>query len=118
MKELTPSTLLAVFEEMFGAGLFWGLVALAAVIAIVAVVVRERQLKAGRFVMAELIGIVGGVAAVWFVQTATSSRLADLGGPIDLIVIIGIWGAGALVTLVAFYAALGLFSRQTDRSAT
>jgi hypothetical protein len=120
MKELTLTTLLAVFEEMFGAWLFWGLVALAiaVTVALVIVLVRERRLPARRLILAELIGIAGGIAAVWLVLIVTSSRLADLGGPIDAIVIVGIWVAGAAGALVASYAAMGLISGQMGRSKT
>jgi hypothetical protein len=117
MKELTLSTLLAVFEEMFGAWLFWGLVALALAVTVtlVIVLVRERRLQARRLILAELAGVVGGIAAVWLVLMVTSSRLTDLGGPIDVIVIVGIWVAGAAGALVAFYAAMGLISGQMGR---
>ena len=115
MKELTLSTLLAVFEEMFGAWLVWGLVALALAVTVtlVMVLVRERRLQARRLILAELAGVVGGIAAVWLVLMVTSSRLTDLGGPID--VIVGIWVAGAAGALVAFYAAMGLISGQMGR---
>jgi hypothetical protein len=114
VKELTLSTLIAVFEEMFGRWLFWALVlvALAVTIALVLVLARERGVMARRLIAAELIGIAGGFAAVWFVQFVTSSRLADLGGPVDVIVVIGIWAAGAAGALIAFYAAVGLASRR------
>ena len=114
MKELTVSTLLAVFEEMFGSWLFWTLVvlALAVVIALAFVVIRERRLSARRLVLAELIGIAGGILAVWLVLIVTSSRLGDLGGPIDVIAMVGIWIVGALVTLIASYGAFGLLWRQ------
>jgi hypothetical protein len=114
MKELTFSTLLAVFEEMFGRWLFWALVvlALAVVVALAVVLLRERRLQARRLILAELIGIGGGIAAVWLVQIVTSSRLADLGGPVDAIVILGIWITGAFAALIASYAAFGLMSRQ------
>ncbi|MDX2158309.1 MAG: DUF5368 family protein [Hyphomicrobiaceae bacterium] len=113
MKELTFSTLVAVFEEMFGRWLFWALLALALAVALafVLVLVRERRLQARRLILAELIGIAGGLAAVWLVQTVTSSRLTDVGGPIDAVAIMGIWITGAFVALIASYAAFGLISR-------
>jgi hypothetical protein len=46
------------------------------------------------------------------VQIVTSSRLADLGGPVDAIVIMGIWITGAFAALIASYAAFGLMLRQ------
>jgi hypothetical protein len=113
MKELTVSTLLAVFEEMFGFWLFWGLAALAVVVALafLGVLMRERRIAAGRLLFAELIGIGGGIAAVWFVLFITSSGLSDIGGPIDVIVVLGIWLAGAIGALIAFYALAGLIVR-------
>ena len=42
MKELTLSTLLAVFEELFGAWLFWGLVAIALAVTMALVIVLVR----------------------------------------------------------------------------
>ena len=63
MKELSLSTLIAVFEEMFGAWLLWGLVALALAItvAFVVVLVRERRLQARRLIVSEVIAIAGGM---------------------------------------------------------
>lgn len=120
MKDLTLSTLVAVFEEMFGRWLFWGLVvvALAVAIALVFVLVRERHLHARRLLQAQVIGLLGGIAAVWFVQFVTSSRLADIGGPVDAMVIVGIWVVGAAGALVAFYAAMGLLAARIDRVGT
>jgi hypothetical protein len=113
MKDLSLSTFLAVFEEMYGFWLFWGLVAVALVVTLtfLAVLLRERQVRSGRLIAAEIIGLVGGFAAVLFVQLITSSRFSDLGGPIDVIVMLGIWLAGAGGALVAAYAAMGLLSR-------
>jgi uncharacterized membrane protein (DUF441 family) len=110
MKELTLSTILAVFEEMFGRGLFWGLVVLGlGVLAALAVVVlRDRGMRSGRLVLAEIAGVAGGIFAVWLVMFITSSRISDLGGPVDMLVMIGVWLAGAIGTLVAVYAGLGL----------
>lgn len=104
----------SVFEEKFGRWLFWALVVLvlAVVVALAFVLMRERRLQARRLILAELIGIVGGVAAVWLVQIMTNSRLADIGGAIDAIAIMGIWITGAFVALIASYAAFGLLSRQ------
>ena len=114
MKELTLSTLLAVFEELFGAWLFWGLVAiaLAVTMALVIVLVRERRLqdapadpfRANRHRGRDCCGLAGPVRD----ELPTSG----IGGPIDAIIIIGIWVAGAAGTLVAIYAAMGVVSGQ------
>ena len=106
MKELRFETLIAVFEEMFGRGLFWALVAAAALVtlAFVAMVLRERRLRAGWLLRAELLAPVGAIAAILFVQWITSSGFRDIGGAIDVVVLIGIG---------AFLMALAATDRQT-----
>lgn len=54
MKELTFSTLIAVFEEMFGPGLFWAMVIVAFAItaAYVYVLARDRALSMRKFLLA------------------------------------------------------------------
>ncbi|MGB0499345.1 MAG: DUF5368 domain-containing protein [Rubricella sp.] len=97
MQELTLETMIAVFEEIFGAGLFWALVAAAALVTAgyLYVLVRDRTLGLRQFVVAQLFMPVGAVLAVWFVMAMTDSRLADIGGPIDVIVLLGIAALGA-----------------------
>ena len=105
MKDLTFETLIAVFEEIFGRGLFWALVVVAVVfgIAFVYVLIRDRGLRARRFLFAEVLAPFGAVAAIAFVLFITSSRLSDIGGPVDLIMLILIGLSGAVgVTIVAY----------------
>jgi hypothetical protein len=110
MKDLTLSTVIAVFEEMFGAALFWGLVAaaLAVTAAFVVIVVREHRLQGHRFLRAELMAPVGAIAAILFVQWITSSGFSDLGGPIDVIVLIAIGATGAVGLTILAYVLLAL----------
>lgn len=107
MKELTLSTLIAVFEEMFGMALFWSLVAAAGLItvAFVYVLVRDHRIVGSRLLRAELTAPVGAVLAVAFVLFVTNSGLSDLGGPIDAITMILIGALGAVgVTILAYVA--------------
>lgn len=105
MKDLTFETLIAVFEEIFGPGLFWGMVSAAALVttAFVYVLIRDRRLESHRLVRAELLAPVGAIAAIWFVQAMTSSEFRDIGGPIDVIVLIGIGAAGAVGLTILSY---------------
>ena len=98
MKDLTFETLLAVFEEIFGFGLFWAMVAAAAMVtvAFLYVLIRDRNLESRRLVRAELLAPIGAFAAILFVQAMTSSGFRDIGGPIDVIVLILIGAAGAV----------------------
>jgi glucan phosphoethanolaminetransferase (alkaline phosphatase superfamily) len=110
MKELTFETLIAVFEEIFGRGLFWTMVAVAAVITALYlfVLIRDRHMSARKFLLAQIFMPVGAVAAVVFVQWITSSSFSDIGGPIDWIVLLGVAGAGAVGIAILVYTVQAL----------
>ena len=110
MKELTFATLIAVFEEMFGQGLFWALVAAAALVTVlyVYVLIRDRAVSWRKFLAAQLSMPLGAVAAVWFVQWVTSSHTRDIGGPIDVVVLLGVAVLGAVGMAVLVYTVQSL----------
>ena len=111
MKELTFGMLIAVFEEIFGTALFWAMVIAAVLVlaAFVYVLVRERSIESGRFLRAELWGLpIGAVAAIAFVLWVTNSALNDLGGPIDVILMILVGIAGAVMVTILAYVVQGL----------
>lgn len=110
MKELTFETLLAVFEEMFGRGLFWAMVAVAVLItaAYLFVLIRDRAMSMRKFLLAQLSMPVGAIAAVLFVQWITSSGFGDIGGPVDVIVLLGVAAAGAVGIAILVYTAQAL----------
>ena len=105
MKELTLETLIAVWEEMFGAGLFWAMVVVAALITVayIYVLIRDRSMSMRKFLLAQLSMPVGAVAAVLFVQQMTNSGFRDIGGPVDVIVLLGVAGAGAVGIAILVY---------------
>lgn len=105
MQDLTFGTLTAVFEEIFGRGLFWAMVSAAVLVtlAYLFVLVRDREVSWRKFLFAQLSMPFGAVLAVWFVMAMTKSRLADLGGPVDLIVFLGIAAAGAVGMAILVY---------------
>jgi NADH:ubiquinone oxidoreductase subunit K len=113
MKELTLQTLIAVFEEMFGRGLFWTMVAVAAAITAgyLYVLIRDRRVSWRKFLTAQLAMPVGAVAAVAFVLWVTNSRLGDMGGPIDAIMLLGIAAAGAVGLAILVYTVQSLIRR-------
>ena len=113
MKELTFGTLIAVFEEIFGRGLFWAMVIAAALVtgAYLYVLVRDRSLSMRKFLLAQLSMPFGAVAAVVFVQAMTHSHLHDIGGPVDVIVLLGVAGLGAVGAAILVYTAQSLFFR-------
>ncbi len=105
MEDFSLMTLLAVFEEMFGRGLFWAMVAVAVAITLawVYVLIRDRAMSMRKFLLAQLSMPVGGIAAVWFVLLITNSGLRDIGGPIDWIVLLGVFVAGAIGFAILVY---------------
>ncbi|MBM3613925.1 MAG: hypothetical protein FJX28_00360 [Alphaproteobacteria bacterium] len=116
MKELTLSTLIAVFEEMFGRGLFWALVAAAVAITAlyVFVLIRDRSLSMRKFLWAQLSMPIGAIAAVLFVQGNTSSGFKDIGGPIDVIVLLGVAVLVAVGLAILVYTAQSLIRRKAE----
>ncbi|MCB1407219.1 MAG: DUF5368 domain-containing protein [Rhodobacteraceae bacterium] len=110
MEQLTLGTLIAVWEEMFGATLFWAMVVVAAVITVLYlyVLIRDRAMSMRKFLLAQLSMPVGAVAAVGFVLTITNSSLSDMGGPIDWLVLLGIAAAGAVGFAILVYVAQSL----------
>ncbi len=110
MKDLTLSTLIAVFEEMFGRALFWGLAAAALVVTALYlyVLVRDRAVSMRKFLWAQLSMPPGAIAAVLFVQGITHSGFADIGGPIDVIVLLAVAVAGAVGMAILVYTAQSL----------
>jgi hypothetical protein len=114
MKELTLQTMLAVFEDMFGFWLFWALVAVAVVItaAYLYVLIRDRHVGWRKFLIAQVFMPVGAALAILFVLWVTNSRMADLGGPIDVIIFLGIAGLGAVGIAILVYTVESLFFRR------
>lgn len=114
MNELTLSTLIAVFEEIFGPALFWGLVIACAITALlfIYVIIRDKSIEAKRLVRAELWAPIGAAIGIAFVFFITSSNFADIGGPVDVIVLILIGVAGAVGMTILAYIVQSLFSAQ------
>lgn len=117
MKELTLGTLIAVFEEIFGRGLFWAMVAIAALVTLtyLYVLIRDRSVSWKKFLLAQLSMPVGAVFAVLLVQGVTDSSFADIGGPVDVIILLGIALVGAIGMAILVYTLEALIgSRRTQ----
>lgn len=115
MKDLTFGTLIAVFEEIFGRGLFWAMVAIAGVITLAYfyVLIRDRAVSWRKFLWAQLSMPFGAIAAVLFVQVMTHSGLRDIGGPVDVIVLLMVAVAGAIGLAILVYTLESLFLRKS-----
>jgi Family of unknown function (DUF5368) len=108
MKEMDPLVFLAVFQEMLGP-LLWVLIflAVAATLAFLILLVREKGIVAKRLVRAELFGLLGGVLALVLMARVSSSGFTDAGGPADWFLIALVFGAGLIGTVILVYALLG-----------
>ncbi|MFS8037025.1 DUF5368 domain-containing protein [Xanthobacter sp. AM11] len=113
MKDLDPAVFAAVFQEILGP-FFWPLVALVVLgaAAFVFVLIRDGKLVSARFLWSELIGLLGGVFAIWFTFAITSSDLADIGGPIDWVLLIALFAAGSVGGAIIAYVLLSLLRRR------
>lgn len=118
MEELSFETLIAVFEEMFGTFLFWGLVVAAAVITVgyIYVLIRDRAVSWRKFLLAQLSMPVGALAAIYFVFWVTKSGFADMGGPIDIIVLLGVGLAGAIGAAILVYTVQSMIAPPEQES--
>lgn len=116
MKELDPLVFLAVFQEMLGPMLWVMLLAaVVAVVAFVALVMREKGIVSRRLVRAELLGLLGGVVALVIMAQVSSSGFTDAGGPADWFLIVLVYGVGLVATVILTYAAMGwMGSRKTS----
>ena len=116
MKDLTIETMLAVFEDMFRRGLFWAMVAVGIVVtlAYLFVLVRDRAVSWRKFLLAQLSMPFGAIAAVWFVLGVTHSQLSDMGGPVDIIVLLCIAAVGAAGAAVLVYTLQSLLRGRPD----
>ena len=113
MKDMTLDTLFAVFHEMLGP-LLWVLIAVAAATTLVFIValLRDRGFVARRLAWAELLGVIGGVCAVLFMQWVTHSSFAEIGGPVDVMLVALIFVLGGIGATMLAYAVMGLFARR------
>ncbi len=111
MEQLTFETMIAVFEEIFGRTLFWAMVAAAVIVTLlyIYVLIRDRAMSMRKFLVAQLSMPIGAVAAVIFVQRMTNSNLRDIGGPIDVVVLLGVAAMGAVGAAILVYTAQSLF---------
>ncbi|WP_180901795.1 DUF5368 domain-containing protein [Martelella soudanensis] len=118
MKDLTIGTMIAVFEEIFGRYVFWIMVALIVLVTLAYfyVLIRDRAVSWKKFLLAQLSMPVGAVAAVWLLMATTHSQLSDMGGPVDVLVLLGVALAGAIGMAICVYTIGSLIAGPRSRS--
>jgi hypothetical protein len=85
-------------------------VAPAAVVACLALVLRERGIASRRLVHAELLDLLGGGLALVIMAKESSTGFTDAGGSAEWFLIAGVHGVGLAVTFILNCAALGWIS--------
>ncbi|NAZ35360.1 DUF5368 family protein [Rubellimicrobium sp. CFH 75288] len=115
MSEITPGVLWAVFWEMLGLWLPVLIAAAVLVTVLFVLVLRRDGLRFRRLVGSQVAGLAGGLAALVFMWAVTNSSPRDVGGPVDVLLLLGIyllgWGGGTML----FYALAGLAARRRAR---
>jgi len=116
MEDASIGMFIAVFEEIFGRGLFWGMVAVAVIVtlAYLYVLIRDRAVSWRKFLWAQLAMPFGAVGAVWIVLAVTKSHLRDMGGPVDAIVLLGVAVLGAIGLAILVYTVQSLVRGRQD----
>ena len=109
MQTLDPMVFYSVLVEMMGPWLLWSLVftAVFGIVAFVCVILRERGFSPKRLVIAEILGLFGGVGALVLMAYVTISGFTDAGGPADWFLIALVFGLGLAGTTILVYSALG-----------
>ena len=80
------------------------------------VLIRDREMSMRKFLLAQLSMPIGGIAAVWFVLWVTRSGLQHMGGPIDALLLLGIFAAGAVGFAILVYVAQSLVRGKQSES--
>jgi hypothetical protein len=117
MSDFDLAVFWSVFEEMLG---FWlyVIVAVAVVTTILFIraLLQEHGLDFRRFVFSQALGLAGGLGALGFMWWITSSSIRDIGGPIDGLLVLGIYLLGWGGATMLFYAGSGLLRRSEAAS--
>ncbi|WP_432785797.1 hypothetical protein AAEX37_02569 [Oligella sp. MSHR50489EDL] len=108
MQSLDPFVFIAVFQEMLGP-MLWVLLLLVigGTIAFIALLLKEKHIVSQRLVNSQLIGLVGGVLALILMAKVSSSGFTDAVGPIDWLLIAGVFGLGLIGTTILSYTLSG-----------
>lgn len=112
MQSMDPIVFIAVFQEMLGP-LLWVIlfIVVAGSIAFIALLIKEKHIVSKRLIIAELVGVIGGVLALVLMAKVSSSGFTDAAGPIDWLVIAIVFGLGLVSTTVLSYTISGWFSQ-------
>lgn len=110
MNQLEFSMVWAVLQELFG-GFFYPLLIAVALLAVafLALIAKDHKIVCKRYSWAKKAGFIGGFIALFIIFAISQSGLGDLGGPMDIIVLVLTYIGGFVATGILAYTLLGWF---------
>lgn len=108
MKEFQFDTLWAVMQIMLGA-FFWPalIVIILTITAFCYLLVKEKGLVACRLKGSSLVGLLGGILALYLLFSISQASISDIGGPINLILVVLAYFGGFLASTMLLYSIMG-----------
>ncbi|MXN88837.1 DUF5368 domain-containing protein [Pasteurella canis] len=108
MKEMQFDTLWAVTQIMLGS-FFWPLLFIVVVVlgSFFYLLIKEKGVVSCRLKGSSFLGLFGGVIALFFLFSISESSISNLGGPIDLILVILAYIGGFLGSAILLYTIAG-----------
>ncbi len=109
MKAIIMMTLLGDFQQtlVIWFGAVFGVALIAARLFLVATL-KDHGLSFRRFIWSQVVGFSGGAGVILFMQAVTQCAWSDFSGPIDLLILMGIYMTGWTASALLFYAIAGL----------
>ncbi len=120
MEEITIGAFIAIFEEMFGFWLFWLLV----IMAVVGIglflyfLIKEKRTKAKDFLWAKWSAPFVGIASIFIILWMTYSWFDDIGGAIDVFILMFVAIFSAIAVTVITYIAQAFWDKKSHDSLT
>lgn len=120
MEEVTIAGFIAIFEEMFGFWLFWFLV----IMAVVGIglffyfLIKEKRTKLKNFLWAMWAAPFAGVASIFIILWMTHSWFDDIGGAIDVFILMFVAIFSAIAVTVLTYIGQAFWDKKSNGSLT
>ncbi len=120
MKEMTLAGIIAIFEAMFGVWLWWLLVIVTIVTigAFFFTMFEYKRYSSKHFYWAKISAPIGAFVAVVVIFSMTHSTINDIGGPIDLIVLVLVAIGGAIATTILAFLAQANRDKRQEKNLT
>lgn len=111
MKQLDFMSIFSIFQEMLGAFL-WPLffIAIFGLMLFIGLLVFDRRIVYRRLGFSLLVGVFGGAIGLFILGQLSISSFTDAAGPIDWLMVIGVYLGGFAAATVIIYTLFGWIS--------